>query len=115
MAATPSEDDDNSQPTLAGCLLMLLSLAVIVAVALTLRIPNSGETLPRDAAIIAPVLAGALFYAVVGGLLRILGVRVLAKSTKKSCDRPNDFERSQRGRQTRGDPGAAADQPRHAR
>jgi hypothetical protein len=96
MAATPSEADDNSQLTFAGCLLVLLSLAVIVAVALTLvrwRDPDSGETLPGEALVLIPVVAGALFCAIVGGLLRMLGVRVLARPMKESCDRPNDFER----------------------
>jgi hypothetical protein len=115
MAVTPSEGDDNNQLTFAGCLLMLLSLAVIVAVALTLvrwRGPNSGETLPRDALIQIPVVAGALFYAIVGGLPSMLGVRVLAKPMKESCDRPNDFERSEKDKRTRGDPDAAAERPR---
>jgi hypothetical protein len=94
---------------------MLLSLAVIVAVALTLlrwRDPNSGKTLPRDALILIPVVAGALFYAIVGGLLRMLGVRVLPKPMKELCDRPNDRERSERVKRTTGEPDAAADRPR---
>jgi hypothetical protein len=114
MAVTPSDGDDN-QPIFAGCLLMLLSLAVIVAVGLTLvrwRDPNSGATLPRDAPIQIPVVAGALFYAIVAGLLRMLGVRVLPKPMKESCHRPNDFERSERDKRTRGEPDAAADRPR---
>jgi hypothetical protein len=115
MAVTPSEGDDNNQPTFAGCLLMLLSLAVIVAVALTLvrwQNPNSGETLPRDALLQIPGVAGAMFYAIGGGLLWMLGVRVLAKPMKESCDRPNDFERAERDKRTRGEPGSAADRPR---
>jgi hypothetical protein len=115
MALTPSEGDDNNQPTFAGCLLMLLSLAVIVVVALTLvrwRDPNSGQTLPRDALIWIPVVAGALFYAIVGGLLRMLGVRALPKPMKEWCDRPNDFKRSERDKRTRGEPDAAPDRPR---
>jgi hypothetical protein len=115
MAATPSAGDDNNQITFAGCLLVLLSLAVIVAVALTLvqwRDPNSGEPLDRDVLVMTPVVAGALFCAIVGGLLRMLGVRVLAKSMKQSCDRPNDSERSERDKRTRGEPDAAADRPR---
>jgi len=115
MTVTPSEGDDNNRPTFAGCLLLLLSLAVIVAVALTLvrwRGSNSGATLPQDALIQIPVLAGALFYAIVGGLLSMLGVRVLAKPMKESCDRPNDFERSERDKRTRGEPDASADRPR---
>ena len=112
---TPSEGDDNNQPIFAGCLLMLLSLAVIVAVALTLvrwRDPNSGATLPAEALIQIPVVAGAWFWAIVGGLLRMLGVSVLEKPMKESCDRSNDFERSERDKRTRGEPDAAADRPR---
>ena len=112
MAVTPSEGDKNNQPTFVGCLLMFLSLAVIVAVALTLlrwRDPQTGATLPRDALILIPVVAGALFYAIVGGLLRLLGVRVLVKPMKESCDRRNDFERSERGKRTHGEPDAASD------
>jgi hypothetical protein len=115
MAVTPSEGDDNNQPTFVGCLLMLLSLAIIVAVALTLvrwRDPNSGEALPQDVLVVIPVLAGALFYAIVGGLLRMLGIHVLPKPMKRSCERPNDFERSERDKRTRGEPDAAADRPR---
>jgi hypothetical protein len=115
MAVTASKGDDNNQITFAGCLLVLLSLAVIVAVALTVvqwRDPNSGEPLPRDALILTPVVAGALFCALVGGLLRMLGVRVLAKPKKESCDRANDFERSERDKRSRGEPDAGPDQPR---
>jgi hypothetical protein len=101
--AGPSEGDDNSQPTFAGCLLMLLGLAVIVAVALTLewwRDPISGKTPPRALLILIPVVAGALFYTIVGGLLRMLGVRALAKPINRLEGRrgsrpPTDPERAE--------------------
>jgi hypothetical protein len=114
MKVTPSKADDNSQPTLAGCLLMVFSLAVIGGVALLLvtwRDPNSGQALPQKVAIVTPVLAGALSYAIGSWLLRILGLRV-EKPKKELSDRPNDFETAGRDGQTWGEPDPAAGQPR---
>jgi hypothetical protein len=115
MAGNRSEADDNSQPTVAGCLLLALSLVVIGAVALPLvswRDPDSGRPLPRSVAIVGPVLAGAVFYGIGTGLLRILGLSVLAKPKQQSADSPSDPATSERDRQTQGEPDPGADQPR---
>lgn len=106
MAGTPSEDDDNSQPTFAGCVLLVLSVAVIGVVALALvtwRDPETGRPLPRMVAIIAPVLAGAICYGIGSGLLRMLGLAVLVKPKKESPERD---------RQTPDESDGAADRPR---
>ena len=89
MAGTQSEDDENSQPTVAGCLLMVLSLAVIGCVAIpvvTWRDPDSGRPLPRMIAIVTPVLAGALCYGIGTAILKILGLSVLTMPKRKPPD-----------------------------
>jgi hypothetical protein len=100
MAATQDEDDAKSQPTLAGCLLLALSVAVIVGLAVPLvrwRSPDSGRPLPRMVAILAPLLAGALCYGIGAAMLRILGLPVWARSRKDSSDRPGDGDAPPRG------------------
>jgi hypothetical protein len=102
---TPPQKDDNSRPTVAGCLLLLLSLAVIGGVALAVvswRDPDSGRPLPREMAIAVPVLAGALCCAIGTGLLRLLGLSVLTKPKDESFARPDDLDSSERDEQTRG-------------
>jgi hypothetical protein len=100
MAATPDEDDDKGQLTPAGCLLIALSVAVIVTLAVPLvtwRDPDSGRPLPRMVAILAPFLAGALCYGLGAAILRILGLPVSARSRKDSSDRPGDGDAPPRG------------------
>ena len=80
MTGPPSKDKDTSQPTIAGIVLMLISLAIIVYVALVVvrwRDPESGIALPRMVAIVVPILAGALFYAIGTGILKLFGIAVL--------------------------------------
>jgi hypothetical protein len=89
MAGTESEDDENSRPTVAGCLLMVLSLAVIGGVAIPVvrwRDPGSGSPLPQEVAIAAPVVAGALCYGIGAALLKILGLPVFVRPKKEPPD-----------------------------
>ena len=82
MVGNQPNDDSNSRPTVAGCLLLLLSLAVIPGVAIpivTWRDPDSGRPLPRLIAIVTPVLAGAVFFGIGSSILKILGLSVLSK------------------------------------
>ncbi|MFO0966864.1 MAG: hypothetical protein U0793_14925 [Gemmataceae bacterium] len=76
------DPQDKSRPTTAGCLLMLLSLGAIVAVALPLlrwRNPATGETLPRYAAVMLPIVGGAVFFSVGAAILKVLGLPISAK------------------------------------
>jgi hypothetical protein len=89
MAATESRDGDTSRPTLAGCLLMVLSLAVIFGLAVPLvrwRHPETGQPLPRSVAIFVPVLAGALCYGIGSVILRLLGLPLSLQSQKDPPD-----------------------------
>jgi len=83
----PPEDDPKSKATAAGCCLTLLSVAVIFGSAVpivTWRDPDSGLPMPRMLAIAAPLLAGALCYAVGVGILKVLGVRIVQKRTERT-------------------------------
>jgi len=98
---TPADDlktypfrKEDSPVTIAGCLLMVVSLVVIgwVAIAVvTWRDPKSGKPmLPMTVMIFVPLLAGALFYAAVAGILKILGIPVTGQPKKKSSDSQRD-------------------------
>jgi hypothetical protein len=87
MAGIPPEEDDRSRPTVAGCLLMLVSVAVIGAVAIpvvTWRDPEDGHPLPRTVAILTPILAGAFCYGIGTAVLKLLGLPVLVRSKEPS-------------------------------
>jgi len=75
--------EDNAKLTGAGCVLTLLSVAVIFGLAVPIvrwRDAATGQPLPREAAILAPVLIGAAFHGVGTFLLRLAGLRVWSKS-----------------------------------
>jgi hypothetical protein len=77
-----SEADDNGKLTAAGCVLTLLSVAVIVGVALPIvrwRDPETGLPLPRSMAILSPLLIGAAFHGIGSFLLKFLGLPVWSK------------------------------------
>jgi hypothetical protein len=79
--------DAKEKLTGVGCVLMLFSLAVIVAVALPImrwRDPQTGAPLPRMAAILCPILIGAVVQEIGSRLLRCLGLRVWSKRDKES-------------------------------
>ncbi len=54
------------------------------------RDPEFGRPLPRMIAIATPVLAGALFCAIGTGILKILGIPVMAKRKRESPDSDED-------------------------
>ena len=79
------------QPTPAGCLLTVLSLAVIFGLAVPLvtwRDPD-GDPLPKGVAILLPILAGALCYGIGSAVLGFFGLPVLTKS-KKPADQSEE-------------------------
>src|SRR5262245_20491705 len=78
-------EGDNTKLTGVGCVVTLLSVAVAFVVAIPVvrwRDPATGQPLPREVAIIAPLLIGAAFNGIASFLLRVLGVRVWAKQEK---------------------------------
>src|SRR5262245_46009886 len=95
MADPEPDDGRKEQATAAGCLLMVVCLAVIGAVAfylVTWRDPETGRQLPRKVAIFVPLLAGAACYGIGAAILKILGLPVLMKPEKKPSDRSDDSE-----------------------
>jgi hypothetical protein len=75
-------DDDKAKLTAAGCVLTLLSVAVIFAVALPIirwRDPATGQPLPRFIAILSPVLIGGVVHGLGSLFLRLIGLRVWVK------------------------------------
>lgn len=74
-----AETDDNAKLTAVGCVLTLLSVAIIFAVAIPLvrwRDPATGRPLPRILAILSPLLIGAAVHGIGSLFLKILGVQV---------------------------------------
>jgi hypothetical protein len=105
MAEPHPDNDDDSQLTVAGCLLLLVSLAVIGGVALpvvTWRDAHSGRPAPRIVAIVVPVLAGALCHGIGTAILRMIGMSVFVKAKKNSPNRREDVDASEGDEQTRG-------------
>ena len=95
MAETEPENSTGEQTTAAGCLLMVVCLAVIGGVAfylVTWRDPDTGRALPQKVAIFVPLLAGAVCYGIGAAILKILGLPVLIKPEKESDDPPDDSE-----------------------
>jgi hypothetical protein len=74
--------EDKAKLTGVGCVLTLLSVAVIFGVALPIvrwRHPATGQPLPQEVAILAPVLIGAAVHGIGSLFLRLIGVRVWSK------------------------------------
>ena len=93
MAERISPDDDKAKPTCVGCVLMLLSVAVIFGVALPIvrwSDPVTGHQLPHKVTIIAPVLIGAAFYGIGTLLLRLVGLRIWTKSETDETPPPEE-------------------------
>jgi tetratricopeptide (TPR) repeat protein len=96
----PQSKDDNSQMTVPGCLLMLLSLAVLSVVAVylvTWRHPVSGAPLSRWVSIIVPLLAAALCYGGGTAILKFLGVAVDVEQKEEFPNRSEEIEAPARG------------------
>jgi len=77
--------DDKAELTTVGCVLTLLSVAVIFGTAIPIvrwRDPATGQALPRMVAICTPVLIGAVFHGIGTGLLRLMGLRIWSKPEK---------------------------------
>jgi hypothetical protein len=88
MTDTRFEGKDTSRPTTAGAILMVISLAIVVSVAIPVvmwRDPESGMAVPRMVAILVPILAGALFYGLGTAILKLFGIAVL-KDGKEPYD-----------------------------
>jgi hypothetical protein len=78
-------EGDKGKLTAVGCVLTLLTTAVIFGVALPVvqwRDPETGQPLPRMVAILAPILIGAVFHGIGTGFLRLLGLQTWSKSEK---------------------------------
>ncbi len=87
------EDDDNAKLTGVGCVLTLLTVAVIIGLALPIvqwRDSVTGQPLPRDIAISSPLLIGAAFYGVASLFLRLIGLPVWSKREKDDSNRPQE-------------------------
>lgn len=70
-------DDKKKKPSPAGCILAILTLAVIIGVSYPVvrwRSPETGEPLPRMVAVFTPFLVGGVFHGIGGYLLRLLGL-----------------------------------------
>jgi hypothetical protein len=83
------ENDGNLKLTSIGCLLTLLTVALIFGVAIPIvqwRDPDTGQPLPRLIAISLPVIAGAVFYGGASFLLNLIGLPVMVQ--RKSDDEP---------------------------
>jgi len=75
--------EDKAKLTAAGCVLTLLSVAVIFVVAIPIvrwRDAETGRPLPRTIAIFTPLLIGAAFNGIGTVLLRLVGLRTWSKS-----------------------------------
>jgi hypothetical protein len=80
-------DDVKAKLTGVGCVLTLLSVAVIFGVALPIvrwRDPATGQPLPRHIAVLAPVLIGAAVHGIGSLFLRLIGLRVWSKRASEA-------------------------------
>src|SRR5205823_4224978 len=78
---------EKEELTGVGFVLTLLTVALIFAVAVPIvrwRDPQTGQPLPRMAAIISPVLIGAVVQGIGSLLLRCLGLPVWSKREKEN-------------------------------
>jgi hypothetical protein len=81
-----SHDDDKAKLTGVGCVVILLTVAVIVVTAVPLvmwRDPVNGEPLSRKAAIPAPFAVAAVFFGVVSFVLKLVGLPVWSMPPKE--------------------------------
>jgi hypothetical protein len=72
-------NDKNARLTAIGCIVTMLTVAVILGVAVPIvrwRDPDTGQALPRSIAIFAPFLIGAAFHGIATLMLRLVGLRL---------------------------------------
>ena len=84
-ASTAAEDDPKSKPTVAGCFLTFVCVAIIFGCGfplITWRSPETGLQVPRMVAIAVPFLLAALCYAIGAAILKVLGIAIFAKPTR---------------------------------
>jgi hypothetical protein len=89
MAGFQPDDDKDSKITGAGCILVVIDLAVLFGVALPVvrwRDPASGLPLPKIVAIFIPFLIVAVFNGIAMVGLKLLGIPVL-RGPDKTSDR----------------------------
>jgi hypothetical protein len=82
-----SKENENVKLTAVGCVLTLLSVAVIFGVAIPIvrwRDPLTREPLPRIVAIIAPLLIGATVNGIASLLLKLVGLPSWSKQAAPS-------------------------------
>ena len=73
---------DKGKLTAVGCVLTLLTLAVIIGVAIAIvewGDPKTGQPPPIQVAIIVPFLIGGIFHGICTVLLRLVGLRIWSK------------------------------------
>jgi hypothetical protein len=93
LAERNPEKNDKENLTGVGCVLTLLSVAVIFVVAVPIvqwRDALTGEPLPRELAILAPLLVGAAFHGIGTLLLRLVGLRIWSKSETDESGSPEE-------------------------
>ena len=91
MTEPHSTGDDKAKLTGVGCVLALLTVAVIFGLAIPIvlwRDPETGQPLPRMVAIFTPFLIGAAFQGICTVLLRLVGLRVWSTSEKDDSTSP---------------------------
>jgi len=87
MASSQQDDEKNLQPTLAGCLLTVLSLAVLGGLALLAvrwREPDSDEPLDKEIVVLLVILGWALFYGIGSAILTSLGLPIFKPKKAQS-------------------------------
>lgn len=85
--------DEGDRLTVPGCLLTVVSLAVIGGTAVpvvTWRDADSGRPMPKMVAILLPLVAGALCFGLGSALLNLLGLSVSVKPEQESSGDPED-------------------------
>jgi hypothetical protein len=85
LAEPDPTNDKNAQLTATGCIVTMLTVAVILGVAIPIvrwRDPDTGQPLRRSIAIFAPFLIGAAFHGIATVVLRLVGLRMW-KTTEK--------------------------------
>jgi hypothetical protein len=82
---------DKEQLTAAGCVLTVLSLAVLFATAVPIVLwrDSAGRPLPRYVALVSPLLIGAAFHGIGTAILWLLGQKVLTKPDTEKSDWPD--------------------------